>query len=687
MKNSPAPDPASPFKILAPVVLFAISASASGKAVLHLEADARLALVNGPHTASEITRDRYFRLYHFPGMFDETLAADLRALRSAPARGTGPYLSDKGGDTSRLAWTTQVEESSDRYAAIYRRGARQHPGATHAIAGGSYPTCRPMVDPGAAKRTTDATMHVKYNRTVEPEQAEENAGVIARWLDGISAADAPKPRYFSPFNEPDVSWKAGENLSLKHAHFARTLALRLRDNHPDVLVSGPSTSWPYPGEDWARWRPAGWERAFVEQVGDVAGAYDFHFYTKDFWAYGTESPGFKPELHQSSPNLHSTLWTGHHQMLDFGKAEAILELTQSLHLAKWKRSSPPVIVSEFGRQGLTPQLGPWANDYLYYLYGTTVTRMWMMLMDRPEVTLTVPFILPVGDTGYGPKRGQALYTRPGAPDDMTPVVTPLRDFYGFFRDFEGERVPTKWTGLDPKQAIGLFTIAARRGNTLFVLIHNAADAPLGFDLSLPEGMKVAGETTIQRMRWEGSVPADHRAPTPEDGRWRRDLHAVERVTGPEVDLAAEETALLRIPMETAATRQVVVESHHAPQNMQALGPDRPAEFEFTLPTGKPPGKVTDAGLVLVFAAPKGGRAGQTLQVTLNGTPLADHPDLGLLENWRHPVHPFEVAVPPELLRDGVNTLAVAASGGLPDSSQIVTARLDVRHEAPISAVR
>ena len=448
--------------------------------VLQIETDARLALVNGPHVAAEITRDRYFRLYHFPGMFDDSLAAELRYLRAAPARGTGPYLNDKGGDSDRLNWTDTLAGSADRYADLYRRAALQHPGATHALAGGSYPTCRPMTRPGASGSAADPTMHIGYDRSVAPADFSANTDLIAGWLDRLASAGVTKPRYFSPFNEPDVAWKSGQNAALTHASFAREMALRLRANHADVLVSGPCTAWPYPGENWRRWQSDGWERAFIEQAGDVVGAYDFHFYTKEFWAYGSTSPGYRAELTQASPNLHSSLWSGHHQMLDFGKGEALLDLTQSLHLAKWSRPSPPVIISEFGRQGITPQLGPWANDYLYYLYGTTVTRLWMMFMDRPEITLTVPFILPVSDTGYGPQRGQSLYTRPGAPSNLTPRVTPLRDFYGFFRDFEGERVPAAWTGLDPRQAIGVFTIAARRGDTIFVLLHNATAAPLAF---------------------------------------------------------------------------------------------------------------------------------------------------------------------------------------------------------------
>ncbi|MBC8010180.1 MAG: hypothetical protein H7067_08785, partial [Burkholderiales bacterium] len=504
-----------------------------------------------------------------------------------------------------------------------------------------------MAKPGAANQTTDATMHVSYNRTVSPADFAANADLLATWLDRLAASGVSKPRYFSPFNEPDTSWKSGQNLAQQHAAFARAVALRLRSDHPDVFVSGPCTSWPYPGENWRRWQPDGWERAFIEQTGDVAGAYDFHFYTKEFWAYGKESPGFKTELRQPTPNLHASLWTGHHQMLDFGKGEALLDLAQSLHLAKWGRPSPPVIISEFGRQGITPQLGSWANDYLSYLYGTTVTRLWMMFMDRPEVALTVPFILPVSDAGYGSKRGQALYSRPGAPDDLTPHVTPLRDFIGFFRDLEGERVPAAWTGLDPRQSVGVFTIATRRGDTLFVLLHTAAATPLAFDLRLSADASPVG--TIQRMRWEGPVPVDHRAPTPPDARWRRDLSGTEPLASPRLELAAEETALLRLALVAPATRQVVVTRHYAPENLRALAADRPAAFTFTLPAGE---QAAIAELVLTFAAPAGGHAGQRLALTLNDTALATRPDLGLLEGWKHPVHPFRVPVPAALLRPG-----------------------------------
>ncbi|MCU0793654.1 MAG: hypothetical protein MUE42_12575, partial [Opitutaceae bacterium] len=279
-------------------------------------------------------------------------------------------------------------------------------------------------------------------------------------------------------------------------------------------------------------------------------------------------------------------------------------------------------------------------------------------MNRPEIALTVPFILPVSDAGYGPKRGQALYTRPGAPADLTPRVTPLRDFYGFFRELEGQRVPTSWSGLSPRQAVGVFALAARRGDTLFVLLHNAAAEPLALDLALPSSTSLAG-AAVQRMRWEGRAPADHRAPTPEGARWRRDLAAAESLDSSRVELAAEETALIRLPLPAAPVRQIVVTTHYAPENLRPLAADTSAEFTFTLPPATP--APTASELVFTFAAPAGGRPGQTLALTLNGTALDARPDLGLLSGWKHPIHPFRVSVPASLLRNGANTLAISAA--------------------------
>ncbi|MBC8008664.1 MAG: hypothetical protein H7067_01040, partial [Burkholderiales bacterium] len=83
------------------------------------------------------------------------------------------------------------------------------------------------------------------------------------------------------------------------------------------------------------------------------------------------------------------------------------------------------------------------------------------------------------------------------------------------------------------------------------------------------------------------------------------------------------------------------------------------------------------------------RPGQRLALTLNNTALETRPDLGLLEGWRHPVHPFRVPVPAALLRPGANTLTISAAdpaaAALPADSQIISARLELRHESAIAS--
>lgn len=661
-----------------------MASPAERHAVLHVEPDAVLALQTGPHTARAVTRDRYFRLYHFPGMYTGDVAAGLRALRVAPGRGTGPYFGDNGGDTQRFGLAATPEAGIANFVAMAGRAAMEHPGAPYAAAGGSFPEAPTETAGSAAAATVDPTMKVAHNRAVKPPDQKTAIDLIITQLDALRSAGVPRPGWFSPVNEPDASWKSGPGGPSDHAKFAREFALRLRERHPDVLLSGPCTAWPYPGGDWKRWTEAGWERAFIEQVGDVAGAYDFHFYTKDLWAYGKESPGYREDRKLATPNLFAGQALGHTEIMDFGTVDVLLDLVQALHLARWGAPAPPVIVSEFGRQGLTPQLGPWANDYLSYLYGTTVTRLWMRFMNRPEISLTVPFILPESDPGYGPRRGQTLATRPGAPEDTQTRTTPLADFIAFFRNFEGERVPTTWEVSDPALARGLFCIATRTGGRLQILLHNATPDEVQVDLRAPGFDPWPGNVRLARMRWDGPIPADHRTPTPADAGWRRDQQATESVPSPLVQLQAEETVLLEIPSPALPTRQVVTRRLYSPIVLQPVDAGRVAELAFEI-TPEDFIAPTSARLVLGFSAPVG-VPNARLGVTWSGTDVESPADPGLDAGWRNAVVPVELDVPAKGLKAGTWSVRVRdLEGNLPAGSQIVSARLDLRHDLPIAA--
>jgi hypothetical protein len=644
--------------------------------VLHIQPDVSLSLRAGPHEASSVARSRYFRTYHIPGMFSDARNEELRSLNVSPARGTGPYFGDPGGDTQRVAWDSRINVQIDHFVKLYRRAETFYPGIVHAMAGGSYPT---VTHTGKDQKATgvDATMATTHDRTIPREKYDEAAGLISRWLKAIEDAGAPKPRYFSSANEPDASWRVPPQQQ-NHADFARALALRLATDHPDVRLSGPCTAWPYPGEEWKRWLGTSWERTFITSVGDVAGAYDFHFYSKELWAYGSESPGFQQALAQSSPNLYDSLFKGHKNLWEFGKVDSYLDLIYAYHQSRWNRPSLPVIVSEFGRQGITPQKGPWPNDYLHYLYGTTVTRLWMRFMDRPEIELTVPFILPDADPGHAPLRGQALYNQPGAPEDKTWKATPLLGFYGFFRNFSGTRVALDWSGLEEARALGVFTIAAREGDELRVLLHNAPSIPLTFALDLPG---TAGPARIARMRWEAQVPTDFRATF--TGGWRRDQSAKETINLKNISLAGEETALLIIPLTpgTAPTNQCVVERFYSSETMGILQADKTTEANVTLPAMKPNSTVE---LILNLAFPAGPKSALPLRLMVNGKEVPEVSTPAFLTGWEAVFHPLRVTLPSDLLTQGANRISVnpASTSPLPAHSYLASARIDVSTTIP-----
>ncbi|QHI68367.1 hypothetical protein [Tichowtungia aerotolerans] len=98
---------------------------------LRVYPDVALELRAGPHAVSDISRDRYFRTYHIPGMYSDEQAAELNALRIAPGRGTGPYLAYNGGDSLRAGWSPELKDQFKKYAAFYRKAAKRYPGAPH----------------------------------------------------------------------------------------------------------------------------------------------------------------------------------------------------------------------------------------------------------------------------------------------------------------------------------------------------------------------------------------------------------------------------------------------------------------------------------------------------------------------------------------------------------------------------
>ncbi len=457
---------------------------------------------SGPHRIGEFERERYFRTYQFPGCFGTEINNEFKALEAPPGRGIGPGFGMEGNPLDDPAAAEEMSRILKRWDGFSKVAQADFPGLAYAMAGGPQSWPKPWLASSSADagQGVEATMRAAAaQKGLQPAFFGAAADAIAEWLSSVRRVGGLLPTYYSVINEPDAS----HDQIPAFIDYHRTVAAKLKETAPEVRMTGPCTAWGYPGKDFRRW-DEGWEGRFIDEAGDTIGAYDFHFYSKGYWAFIESSQGWKPELQQDYPSLFAVQKTGVGTIWEFGRLDAFLDMLATRHLARWGGEPPAVIVSEFGRQGIHPQKGPWENEFKSLLYMNTVVRMWMTFFGRPEVELTVPFITPRAGKTDDAMRGQTLYTRPGFPQDDTLVPTPFIPFYQFFKGLDGTRVVAGWE--NPEQTPeGIFSLALRDGNKLSVLLHNGREFGSKFEAALA----LPAEVTLveaRSLRWEGPLP-------------------------------------------------------------------------------------------------------------------------------------------------------------------------------------
>jgi hypothetical protein len=513
--------------------------SAGPRQLLVIDPDTRLEIVSGPHRAGLFERERYFRTYQFPGLYDAQVNDELKALEAPPGRGIGPGFGMDADPLADAAGREQMASVLRRWTGFSLAAKAQFPGLSYAMAGSGDSWPKPWLIAATGGQAVDASMSAHAaKRGFQPQYFGAAADAVAGWLAGVESAGGLMPSYYSVINEPDASYKDIGAFIAYH----RTVAARLAKDFPEVKMTGPCTAWGYPKTDFSRW-DSGWEGRFIDEAGDTVGAYDFHFYSKGYWAFIEQSEGWNPAMQQDHPSLHAVQRTGVGTIWDFGRLPAFLDMVATRHLARWGGDPPAVIVSEFGHQGIHRQKGPWENEFKSLLYMNTVVRMWMTFFGRPEVKLTVPFILPRSERNNDETRGQALYNRPGFPADETFKPTPFVRFYAVFKDLAGTRVSTRWENpAETPEAVS--SLALRDGDKLRVLLHNGRDFGTEFPvgLSLPSGARLVEARSI---RWEGPLP-ERVDPTPKGRLVFDDRVAAWRHEGKvfSSELAGEETQLL-----------------------------------------------------------------------------------------------------------------------------------------------
>lgn len=546
------------------------SIKSSAEQILKVDPSRPLLIQSEDHQISNFDRNKYFRTYHFPGLYSAEQNAELHRLGALPGRGTGPQFRFPGNPLTEPATAARIAQSLERWRGFSKVAMRDFPGLDYGMAGhgmpqGWWPTEATGGD------DVDTTMQIASTFAVAPEYYEAAAGLIIEWLRGIDAVQGLAPLYYSAVNEPDAAWRIRGDRVGTFISYHRAIAEILQKEVPNLKITGPCTAWGFPTANFSRWQ-SGWEGRFIDEAGDTVDAYDFHFYSKGYWAFIEGDAGWDPRRQQDHPSLYASRRTGVGTIWEFGRLEAFLDMVASRHLLRWGGTPPSVIVTEFGRQGISKQLGPWENDFKSLLYMNTVLRMWMTFFQRPEIKLTVPFILPQSDLGYGSQRGQAMYTRPGYPEDKSLVATPFVPFYEFFSELNGERVASYWEA----EEIGnnMQYLALRNGSQLYVLVHN----PKPFGTKTPTAIRLTEEAELiasHSIRWEGPIP--ERVDHDPEGRLiigETDMPITTHGKLTEFDIHGEETILLRWNLPSQAPMQSPLRQSwiYTPIELEELNP-------------------------------------------------------------------------------------------------------------------
>ncbi|MFI4911132.1 MAG: hypothetical protein ACIAQZ_05640 [Sedimentisphaeraceae bacterium JB056] len=621
----------------------------------------------GDFEKSQLDRDKYFRSYHMPGLFSEEMSEELKEIGALPGRGTGPYYSyDKqhSYDSSDMKASADrqfekwIEKQNEKYSGFYKKAAQRYPGLKHALA------YNPNF-PEKMRRGNEG----KDKGILASEYYDDFAKLIVGFYDKLKAEKCSYPSWYTTQNEPPYQWGAED-----FAKYSAVMAKVMSRAHPDIKICGPCSAWPYPQTDWKRWN--GWEKKFVDIAGRYVGAYDLHFYSKGYWAYSDErlmgDPLSKrqpqPSLYVSQKNGCSTVW-------DYGRADGLLDLFAAYHSSRYNSQPKPMIISEFGRQGIEPQLGPWENDFKPWLYMTTVVRLWMTFMERPEVELTIPFILGQSDFVYGAARGQAVYTRPNAPEDKTTQVTRFHDFYSFFKDLDGSRISSQVNDRD------VLVRSFADDNIVYILVHNGKGYPQGkIDVDISFALKDASgkrvdvlSSQIKRMRWQGPVPADHTS-TSLKGKLIIDTenqyHSLDNFSG--ISLDGEETAIVKLTLkETPRTARITEYIDYSKDIL--ISPDKEGKCSLTLRNTNPSSKLKKAVLYLALAVDDG--FSKSPVVKFNGSAV-EIGDLSFSEGIKDFHYPIPVEIPVEHI-EGSNRIDVEFNAESCDMKnvKVVTAKL------------
>jgi len=645
-------------KFLIPFLL-ACAAAGAAPTPFRVEVDftTRVEHRMGNLAKDRLEREIYFRSYGNLGAHAAARNAELVDIGAPPGRGTIFQNLQPAEDGVSFTPNSENLGLTDAYTRFSRTAQFNPQNLPHAVALNRYPDWMLVGNPDDPGGYLEDWELRSQNTVLRPDLYAPHADYLGRLYAELQSFGpaVSLPNYYSPINEPFWRWDRADladyHVDVKAAFQARGVGIQ---------VAGPTAAWPFPLADFRVWTST--YRRFVQGAGGVLDAFDFHFYSKGNWSLPPDPASQAQRVPE--PSLFESQRLGVGTVWDYGRLEGYLDLLAGAQKAYWpQRPHMPLIISEFGRQGIHPQFGPWENDFKPWLYMTTVIRQWMVYWQRPEVRLTIPFIMSMSGRTDAQSRGQAIFNQPDYPDSTDYHPTRFYEFYQFFRDLAGEYATVQVRTADggPDTAGHIRVAAFRDGNRGYLVLHNAMGFPrhpVQIDLRnhLPDG---AGNPVAEwkRLFYAGEIPEPD-STEPLAGALSIELGYQPLPPGL-LTLPGEATAIVRFtwPAPPPLTASRVEERFLSADTMVPLQGVDTVVFPVDLPAGTAAWK---ASRVEIGLARDGGFSIGPC-VVVNGVTVGHLPVLAGrgVANW-HAVVPLEV--PPGLWVEGANLIELQFEG-------------------------
>ncbi|MEO0795250.1 MAG: Ig-like domain-containing protein [Verrucomicrobiota bacterium] len=260
----------------------------------------------------------------------------------------------------------------------------------------------------------------------------------------------PKPQILEVLNEPFVKATQYGTTRANISELHRVVALKMKTDHPDVLVGGYSAAHPeYEGNNFVHWEN-NW-KTFIDIAGEHMDYFSLHLY--DNYQGSSETFYYEP-IYRSGSNI-----------------EAILDMVEQYSFIALSEVKP-FNITEYGAL-------PYSGDHPYakthdWPHLAAFNKIMMQLLERPDrIMQAIPFIVLSAEWGrnqvsgnpYGPRLIRQQFEVPGETGNAW-VFTEFVKFYEMWRGVNGTRVETYAT--DPDLQVDAYV----DGNEVYVILNS-----------------------------------------------------------------------------------------------------------------------------------------------------------------------------------------------------------------------